>query len=340
MATDDDAPPPPPEDSEVLDACARAAEQYYSPKRSRAKTTDGELLQAMRKAIRRLPDTATRAARRSVTGDPEVRIRDRAREAFVRQKRPSVVKAVDKALFTAAVGWILLTEYVVLRYPQLLGILYVCTMTPLLIYRAMDYFFVRHMSYFMYDFCYALNGLVFSLILLPLESMSWGSWQLLSDRRPAAWGFPCAFALCNGPLLVAVLAWRNSFVFHSLDKVTSTALHAGPPLWTFVERWCTASAYEDNIGWMEWYAIPLLFYGAWQVLYIVKTEFVDAAYLETAQEEITSLRWISRDESNGMHQIYKHVCVKLGRMRPDEFLPAPNAIDAPHRSILDPTQAL
>ena len=130
MATDDDAPPPPPEDSEVLDACARAAEQYYSPKRSRAKTTDGELLQAMRKAIRRLPDTATRAARRSVTGDPEVRIRDRAREAFVRQKRPSVVKAVDKALFTAAVGWILLTEYVVLRYPQLLGILYVCTMTP------------------------------------------------------------------------------------------------------------------------------------------------------------------------------------------------------------------
>ena len=324
MAADDDAPPPPPEDSEVLDACARAAEQYYSPKRSRAKTIDGqrdgELLQAMRTAIRRLPDTATRAARRSVTGDPEVRIRDRAREAFVRQKRPSVVKAVDKALFTGAVGWILLTENVVLRYPQLLGLLYVCTMTPLLIYRAMDYFFVRHMSYFMYDFCYALNGLVFSLILLPLvgDETSWGSWQLLSDLRPAAWGFPCAFALCNGPLLVAVLAWRNSFVFHSLDKVTSTALHAGPPLWTFVERWYTASAYEDNIGWMEWYAIPLLFYGAWQVLYIVKTEFVDAAYLDTAQEEITSLRWISRDESNGMHQICKHVCVKLGRMRPDE----------------------
>ena len=57
---------------------------------------------------------------------------------------------------------------------------------------------------------------------------SWGSWQLLFDRRPAAWGFPCAFALCNGPLLAAVLAWRNSFVFHNLDKVTSTALHGAP----------------------------------------------------------------------------------------------------------------
>ena len=56
-----------------------------------------------RKAISTLPETATRAARRSITGDPEMRIRDRAREAFVRPKRPSVVRAVDKALFTGAV---------------------------------------------------------------------------------------------------------------------------------------------------------------------------------------------------------------------------------------------
>ena len=49
----------------------------------------------------------------------------------------------------------------------------------------------------MFDFCYALNALVFSLILLPLfsgDARSWGSWQLLFERRPAAWGFPCAFA--------------------------------------------------------------------------------------------------------------------------------------------------
>jgi hypothetical protein len=153
MAQTDGVPPPPPsssEDSAVLDACARAAEQYYSPRRGRAKTIDGELLHAMRSAIQNLPDAATRAARRSITGDPEMRIRDRAREAFVRPKRPSVVRAVDKALFTGAVGWILLTEYVVLCYPKLLGLLYVSTMTPLLIYRAMDYYFVRHWTYFMF----------------------------------------------------------------------------------------------------------------------------------------------------------------------------------------------
>ena len=54
------------------------------------------------------------------------------------------------------------------------------------------------------------------------------------------------------------------------------------------------------------------------MLYIVKTEFIDAAYLETAPEEVTSLRWLSRDESNGMNRLCKYVCVKLGQMAPDE----------------------
>jgi hypothetical protein len=30
------------------------------------------------------------------------------------------------------------------------------------------------------------------------------------------------FALSNGPLLVAIAVWRNSFVFHSVDRVTTT----------------------------------------------------------------------------------------------------------------------
>ena len=49
--------------------------------------------------------------------------------------------------------------------------------------------------------------------------------------------FALAFALANGPLLSAILVWRNSFIFHSLDHVTSTALHALPPMWTYAVRW-------------------------------------------------------------------------------------------------------
>lgn len=38
------------------------------------------------------------------------------------------------------------------------------------------------------------------------------------------------FALSNGPLAWAIVAWRNSMVFHSIDKVTSILIHLGPPI--------------------------------------------------------------------------------------------------------------
>lgn len=34
----------------------------------------------------------------------------------------------------------------------------------------------------------------------------------------------------NGPLLWAIITWRNSLVFHDLDKITSVMIHAFPPI--------------------------------------------------------------------------------------------------------------
>ena len=80
MSQSDGGEPPPPasssEDSAVLDACARAAAQYYSPRRGRAKTIDGELLQAT-SAEGHLDAARDRDARRAtlrITGDPDMRI--------------------------------------------------------------------------------------------------------------------------------------------------------------------------------------------------------------------------------------------------------------------------
>lgn len=33
------------------------------------------------------------------------------------------------------------------------------------------------------------------------------------------------FVLGNGPLLLAIVIWRNNFVFHDLEQVTSVMLH-------------------------------------------------------------------------------------------------------------------
>ena len=45
------------------------------------------------------------------------------------------------------------------------------------------------------------------------------------------------FVVTQGPLLWAIPTWRNSFVFHSLDKVTSVFLHSLGALLTYVKRW-------------------------------------------------------------------------------------------------------
>jgi hypothetical protein len=45
------------------------------------------------------------------------------------------------------------------------------------------------------------------------------------------------FVFGNGPLLCAIVAWRNSLVFHSLDKTTSLFIHVFPCLLTYCTRW-------------------------------------------------------------------------------------------------------
>ena len=57
-----------------------------------------------------------------------------------------------------------------------------------------------------------------------------------------------AFVLANGPLAWAIVVWRNSFVFHSVDKFTSVVIHALPPLVMYCERWHLAPASASALG--------------------------------------------------------------------------------------------
>ncbi len=68
---------------------------------------------------------------------------------------------------------------------------------------------------FMLDFCYVVN---ISCMLQALFFPNCVSW------------FSANFVLTMGPLCMAIPTWRNSLVFHSLDKLTSFFLHAFPPM--------------------------------------------------------------------------------------------------------------
>ncbi|KAK3094753.1 hypothetical protein FSP39_005766, partial [Pinctada imbricata] len=51
--------------------------------------------------------------------------------------------------------------------------------------------------------------------------------------------FAVVFGIANGPVLWAMVVYRNSAVFHSLDKMTSTYIHVLPSLLSFGIRWQT-----------------------------------------------------------------------------------------------------
>ena len=67
----------------------------------------------------------------------------------------------------------------------------------------------------MMDFCYFVN---FSVVL-----------QTAFFPDNLLW-FKANYVLCMGPICIAIMVWKNSLVFHSLDKLTSFFLHAFPTM--------------------------------------------------------------------------------------------------------------
>ena len=256
--------------------------------------------------------------RKVVTGSSERALSDWVQET-------KVVKAVDKFAFMLGLSVLLITEYVGLRQPQQFGNYYVVLISTMMALRFYMYAKSRYL-YFLLDFCYFANASCFvNLLLYPN-----------CDRL---WRLNYANSLV---LLGAMLAWRNSLVFHSLDKVTSIAIHFLPSLLIYIERWCmdddissskkttpslstfrhTKSTDLVSLGWRGAFVEPLAFYFVWQLLYIVKTEIVDRKSLQADPSIQTSLRWLSRDAKNPMNVVAKRVCRATGVLGPrEEFQP-------------------
>eukprot|EP00566_Odontella_aurita_P012427 CAMPEP_0113581328 /NCGR_PEP_ID=MMETSP0015_2-20120614/31223_1 /TAXON_ID=2838 /ORGANISM="Odontella" /LENGTH=481 /DNA_ID=CAMNT_0000485727 /DNA_START=138 /DNA_END=1583 /DNA_ORIENTATION=+ /assembly_acc=CAM_ASM_000160 len=278
------------------------------------------------------------AFRKTVTGDPNRRVRDHARSQAektgraVRKvarkavtgsgdrsisdwvKQANVVKTVDKASFALGVSLVCTTEYVLLKRPSDFGRYYVSIVSIMMLLRL--YMYARNKwIYFLLDFCYFANASCFISVLF------------LPDN---AWLWRLNYSVSNGVLLAAVLAWRNSLVFHSLDKVTSIAIHILPGFLTYLERWSeknvmcskgeagavvTASC---TLGFMGALAEPLIFYTFWQFLYILKTEIIDRQRLQDNPSIQTSLRWLTRDSKNFMHIFALRTCRVFGVIGHDE----------------------
>ncbi|ORY79011.1 hypothetical protein BCR37DRAFT_370285 [Protomyces lactucae-debilis] len=125
----------------------------------------------------------------------------------------NAAKAREKVAFVFGVGNVFLTGFLLGGYPELVHVLYTIQVVTWLPWRYYTYH-KRGMHYFIADLCYWVNLLtVLYLWVFPK-----------SEHLLAA-----CFYLSFGSLAWAIIAWRNSLVFHSVDKITSLFIHIFPP---------------------------------------------------------------------------------------------------------------
>ncbi|ORY28316.1 putative integral to membrane protein [Naematelia encephala] len=87
--------------------------------------------------------------------------------------------------------------------------------------------------------------------------------------------FIASYLLTLGPIASAIITWRNSLVFHSLDKVTSLFIHMYPPLVLTIIRHVYPNAEErytglKHVGDYSWWSMILIAgipYVLWQAAY-------------------------------------------------------------------------
>eukprot|EP01102_Stenamoeba_stenopodia_P022930 TRINITY_DN9740_c0_g1_i1.p1 TRINITY_DN9740_c0_g1~~TRINITY_DN9740_c0_g1_i1.p1 ORF type:complete len:390 (-),score=54.47 TRINITY_DN9740_c0_g1_i1:142-1311(-) len=214
------------------------------------------------------------------------------------EKKETLLKLRDKLSFVFGVSNVASTGFVFGRYPHLMPLSFTIKFLLLVGFRLWTYR-KKRWHYFLFDFCYFVNLLViFYLHVLP------GNHTL----------FAICWSLSNGPLAWSIIAWRNSMVFHSLDKMTSIFIHVSPPMVMYSLRWFHADSQFNICGqpgaviegiptaggscelsFFDAFLLPFLPYIFWQVAYFVKVEVL-SKHKVIERNYMTSFRWISADE--------------------------------------------
>ncbi|CAO3653080.1 unnamed protein product [Cunninghamella blakesleeana] len=127
----------------------------------------------------------------------------------------------DKISFVVGVGNACITPALTARLPHWIPFYYTIQSLYLLSLRVAVYKY-RKWHYFIFDLCYFVNALTLLYVWFFPKNL---------------YLFYAIYTLTSGPVAWAIVTWRNSLVFHSLDKVTSVFIHIFPALVTYVIRW-------------------------------------------------------------------------------------------------------
>ncbi|XP_046560134.1 glycerophosphocholine acyltransferase 1-like [Haliotis rubra] len=148
----------------------------------------------------------------------ETEEKEKTRKSSKVVKRPHIT---EKVVFVVSVATVSFLTHCVISAQYLIPYFYSITAPILLLIRCIMYWFCKW-QYFLLDFCYYGNIMCYVFI-----------WAF--PQQPQY--FCVVFALSNGPIMWALLLFRNSLVFHSFDKTVSIYIHIMPGLLSFTIRW-------------------------------------------------------------------------------------------------------
>ncbi|WWC69184.1 uncharacterized protein I206_103120 [Kwoniella pini CBS 10737] len=115
--------------------------------------------------------------------------------------------------------------------------------------------------------------------------------------------FICCYLLTLGPIASAIITWRNSLVFHSLDKIISIFIHIYPTIVLCVIRHNYPNAEErypglKDVNNYKWYTMILLSgvpYILWQAAYYKFISLDRKSKIESGQRQ-NSFRFLLNDK--------------------------------------------
>ncbi|KAI4344564.1 hypothetical protein L6164_011776 [Bauhinia variegata] len=159
------------------------------------------------------------------------------------------------------------------------------------------YYRFKKWHYYLLDFCYYANTIFLAdLLFYPKNEKL----------------FMVCFSFAEGPLAWALIVWRCSLVFSSLDKIVSVLIHLLPGLVFFTIRWWNPATFEamhpegtsrrvtwpyvedKSYLWVWLFLVPLAVYTLWQLLYFLIVNVLRRQRLLRDPEVMTSYRELSK----------------------------------------------
>ncbi|KAK9060829.1 hypothetical protein SSX86_021535 [Deinandra increscens subsp. villosa] len=159
------------------------------------------------------------------------------------------------------------------------------------------YYRYKKWHYYLLDFCYYANTIFLIMLFFYPKNEKL---------------FMVCFSFAEGPLAWALIVWRCSLVFSSVDKLVSVLIHLLPGVVFFTIRWWDPVFFEamhpegtapmdswpyagnQSFLWTWLFTVPLVAYTLWQALYFLIVNVLRRQRLLRDPEVMTSYRELSK----------------------------------------------